>query len=337
MKKIIRSICLFRNNATQKDVSTLEQLKNAFEEKGFVVQTLRLCSPTMDLLGLENEINNENVLLSVGKLSTSQAWEKLNDFYQTKNMSFNLELAKENLNPNHVNVLFEIIKNSPSKTFNFTYTFNNASSSPFFPSAVYEKDGFAIGLQPTDLSEDVESLGEWFDNMLSVWKEIDTIGSEHEGYLGIDSSVAPLFEGGSSLINLIKRVGMSFPDSVLTNTYTRITKFIKEANPKPVGLNGLMFPALEDFELAEEYEKGNFSLERNVFLSLHSGLGIDTYPIGVDESKEKVLKVMQTVKALSNKYSKPLAIRFVSDGQAKIGQMSEFKNQYLKDVKIRPI
>ena len=28
--------------------------------------------------------------------------------------------------------------------------------------------------------------------------------------------------------------------------------------------------------IAEEYEKGNFSIERNVYLSLHSGLGIDT-------------------------------------------------------------
>jgi uncharacterized protein (UPF0210 family) len=98
-----------------------------------------------------------------------------------------------------------------------------------------------------------------------------------------------------------------------------------------------MFPCLEDFELALEYEQGDFSIERNLFLSLHSGLGIDTYPIGIDESPEKVLNVLKLTQALSNKYKKPLSIRFVSDGKAKIGDRTDFKNQYLKDVKVKAI
>lgn len=117
----------------------------------------------------------------------------------------------------------------------------------------------------------------------------------------------------------------------------KITKFIKEENPHPVGLNGLMFPCLEDFELAEEYEKGEFTVERNVYLSLHSGLGIDTYPIAFDEKIERVVEILRLVQGFSNKYNKPLSARFVSDGKAKVGEKTDFQNQYLKDVVIRSL
>jgi uncharacterized protein (UPF0210 family) len=130
---------------------------------------------------------------------------------------------------------------------------------------------------------------------------------------------------------------MTFEQSVTTDIYTRITKFIKEQNPKPVGLCGMMLPCAEDFELTAEYEQGNFSIERNVFLSLHSGLGIDTYPIGVDEKPERVLEILKLLQALSNKYYKPLSARFVSDGKAKIGEYTDFQNPYLKDCIVRSI
>ena len=139
------------------------------------------------------------------------------------------------------------------------------------------------------------------------------------------------------MISFIKKLFTSFDESILTDTYLKITKFIKNENPKSIGLCGLMFPCLEDFELADEYEKGNFSVERNIFLSLHSGLGIDTYPIGIDEDIRKVTNILKTVQGLSNKYKKPLSVRFVSDGKSKIGEKTDFKNQYLKDIVLRKL
>jgi uncharacterized protein (UPF0210 family) len=98
-----------------------------------------------------------------------------------------------------------------------------------------------------------------------------------------------------------------------------------------------MLPCVEDFSLAEEYERGNFSIERNLFLSLHSGLGIDVYPIGLDEDRGRVGEILSLIKGLAEKYNKPLAARFVSDGRAKIGQKTDFRNQYLKDIVIRAL
>ncbi len=116
-----------------------------------------------------------------------------------------------------------------------------------------------------------------------------------------------------------------------------ITKFIKKENPNPIVLCGLMLPCLEDYDLAKEYENGNFTMERNIYLSLHSGLGIDTYPVGINESPQKILEILKLIQALSNKYKKPLSARFVSDGKAKIGEKTDFQNQYLKDVIIRSL
>jgi uncharacterized protein (UPF0210 family) len=130
---------------------------------------------------------------------------------------------------------------------------------------------------------------------------------------------------------------MTFEQSVTTDMYTKITRYIKEQNPKPIGLCGMMLPCAEDFELTAEYEQGEFSIERNIFLSLHSGLGIDTYPIGVDERPERVREILKLLQALSNKYQKPLSARFVSDGTAKIGDKTNFQNQYLKDCVVRPL
>ena len=139
------------------------------------------------------------------------------------------------------------------------------------------------------------------------------------------------------MIGFIEKLGYNFTESTTTDIWTRITNFINDENTNSIGLNGLMLPCLEDFELADEYEKGNFSIERNIFLSLQSGLGIDTYPIGINENPERIQNILEIVQSLSNKYNKPLSIRFVSDGKSKIGEKTSLNNKYLKDVMIRKL
>jgi hypothetical protein len=234
-------------------------------------------------------------------------------------------------------LVFDIIKTKPKKTFNFSYTFANVFSSAFFPAANFERNGFSIGLQPTDLAEYATDLHTWFLRMKEVWEEITEIFAGQPDFLGIDSSIAPMYAGKGSLVNLMKRIHGGFSESVTTDSYTRISAFIKNENPKPIGLCGLMFPCLEDFELSDAYEAGNFNIERNIFLSLHSGLGIDTYPIGIDEDPERIRLILNLLLAFAKKYHKPLSARFVSDGSSRIGEFSDFRNPYLRDVVIRPL
>ena len=336
--RIVRTICYFKNSPSENTSAVLNEISQKLSKHEFEIQTKRVCSPMIDkVIELENKLTSESFLLSAGTIGLYVAEERIGELLSTKDVSFNLDLTAETINEIHSNLLFEIIKINPKKTFNFTYVFNNKPQTPFFPSASYSQDGFSIGLQPTNLSEGCKTLSEWLEKVRESWQEIYDLFKNDEDFLGIDSSIAPLFTGKSSLLSFIKRLGYDFSRSVTTDIYLQITKYISENNPKPVGLCGLMLPCLEDFDLANEYEKGNFSIERNTYLSLHCGLGIDTYPMGVDESLERVTEILSLIQNLSNKYNKPLSVRFVSDGKSQIGDRTDFKNQYLKDVVIRKL
>ncbi|MFH0831181.1 MAG: DUF711 family protein [Parcubacteria group bacterium] len=337
MNKIIRTICLFTEGITAQDIEKLRELSRLLEKNNFSIQTKRICLSDYKTQINDKELSDKGILLGLGEQTLERLNENFADFLKSKNKAINLDLSNENITTEHADILFKIIDNKPDNTFRFTYGFNLPVSSPYFPSAKFGQKGFAIGLQPTDLSENCKSVAEWLEKMKIVWEEIDLLLKSVDGYLGIDSSIAPLFQDSSSLVNFIKRLGLNFSHSATTDIYTTISKFIKENNPKPIGLCGLMFPCLEDFELAKEYEKGNFNIERNIFLSLHSGLGIDTYPIAVNQNKERVIEILKLVQQLSNKYKKTLSVRFVSDGKAKIGEKTDFKNQYLKDVIVREL
>lgn len=328
--KIIRTIGLFSAAPGQKDLGKLKQLKEKAVAAGFEVQTLRLISKGLGFKEFEAKIGDDTVLLGLGTVDYQKALDNLKELSQTKRVFFNVASTEPGL-------LFELIKGQPENTFHFTHVFNNPDSSPYFPSSNYVKDGFSVGLQPTDLSEGCESLDEYLTKLKAAYQELMSLFGKEQDFLGIDSSIAPLFEGKSSFVNLVRRLSGEFRGAVTTDFFVRITNFIKQNNPKPVGLCGLMLPALEDFELAAEYEEGEFSIERNIFLSLHSGLGIDTYPIGIDEKPERVEQVLRLLQALAAKHNKPLSARFVSDGKAKIGDKTGFKNQYLKDVTVRSL
>jgi hypothetical protein len=335
--KVVRTVCLFTDQPSEEALARLEHLSVALASRGFSVQTQRMCSTDIPGVFEMDRRTDKPVLFSIGRQTYGRALSILPEFLAAKTVNFNVDLTSEQIEVRHTDLLSRVIRENAGKTFNFTYAFNNVASSPYFPSASYDTDGFTVGLQATDLSEGCNTIQEGLDRMKAVWSELDAICSSEEGFLGIDTSIAPLFAGRGSLIDFIKRTGRDFSRSVTTDVYLRITRFIHEAYPKKVGLCGLMFPCLEDFELAAEYEQGNFSIERNAFLSLHSGLGIDSYPVGVDERPEKIAEVLTLVQGLSNKYQKPLSARFVSDGKASIGQLTHFGNPYLKDVVVRPL
>ena len=336
-QKIVRTICYFDVTPGTRAIECLDDVARRLQEHDYLVQTKRVCTSNMELKFYNRDFVGSDVFLGAGSLTLASAQNQLEDFYQTNNLSFHIDLTGNHIQAAHIELLFDIMQNKPDKTFNFAYVFQNSPSSPYFPAAHYHQQGFAIGLQPTDLSEGCDSLHAWLDRMRRVWHEINDLFKHDTAFLGIDASIAPFAEGHSSLIHLINRLGFSFPASVTTDIYVTISDYLRQHNPRPIGLCGIMFPCLEDFGLASEYEKGRFSVERNIYLSLHSGLGLDTYPIGMDEKPSTLLPILRLLQGLSKKYGKPLSARFVSDGQACIGDRTHFGNPYLKDVTLRPL
>lgn len=151
--------------------------------------------------------------------------------------------------------------------------------------ASYTGNGFSVGLQSTNLFQAGDSLQRWLDKQAQAWQTLCGALNDEPQFLGVDTSVAPLFDAarGGSLVALLRdmaeRENVDAPrdgdwlHAVTTSPLLlRLTSALK-AFPRATGLCGLMFPCLEDFELAAEYEKGHFTIERNIFASLHSGLG----------------------------------------------------------------
>lgn len=334
-ERIIRSLCYFSDAPDTAVAERLHDLGGRLEEAGFTVQTRRLCGGAGNITAL-GELCDDHLPGCLGTLDRDAASSVLDGFLGSEHLFMNLDPGG-GVVEDDVDFLFRLIRTRPAKAFQFAFTFNNAPSSPYFPSAQRGRDGFSLGLQPVNLAAGCTSLEPWLGRMRDVWEDLCSLLDTENDFLGIDSSVAPLDGGDGSLVRFIKQLHGSFNASATTDTWLRLSSFIKEHNPRPVGLCGVMLPCLEDNDLAEEYEKGEFPVERNIYLSLHSGLGVDTYPVGMDESQERILEILRTLHGLSNKYNKPLSARLVSDGRAKIGERTNFNNPVLKDVVVRPL
>ncbi len=334
--RIVRTVCWFSRDPDPTVEQNLRAVAATLLDAGFEVQTLRICCPVSDLRELPAAFPAGDILLTPGSIPFGSLESALPALCASPRLFLNCDLTHEVIGPAHGAALLAMAHGNPEATFRFTFTFQNAPSSPYFPSASYLRDGFAVGLQPTNLAEGCRSQEEWLQRMRAVWEELAQL-LDQPAFLGIDSSVAPLFEGPGSLVKLVRELGPGFDRAVTTDFFLRITSFLARANPRPVGLCGLMFPCLEDFELALEYEQGRFSIERNLFLAMHSGLGIDTYPFGVDEEPARVAEVLSLVQGLARKHSKPLSVRLVTDGRTRIGERTDFRNPYLRDVTIRAL
>jgi hypothetical protein len=95
MSKIIRTICLFSNQASVQEIEKLEEISQILTEHGFLVQTKRIClhnyQPQID----DGELLNKNILLGLGGQTSEQLKENLTDFLQSENKAINLDLTNE--------------------------------------------------------------------------------------------------------------------------------------------------------------------------------------------------------------------------------------------------
>lgn len=334
--RIVRSLCAFTDRLDPALPARLDTLAARLTDAGFTLQTQRICVTGHGIAEVEQAYGGAGLYLSVGGLDRQQTATQFDAFLAADNVAFNLELG-DAVEAGDGDWLQRIIRERPEKGFSFAYTACNAPGSPFFPSASWAGNGFAIGLQPTDLAAGCATLDAWLARLATTWDELVALFDDTSGFLGIDGSIAPLFDGPGSLLGHIARWHGPIERAATSDTFLRITRFLQTRNPRPTGLNGIMFPCLEDFVLADDYARGAFDIERNLFLSLHSGLGIDTYPLGIDEPPARVEELLRLLHGLATKYDKPLSARFVSDGRARIGERSDFGNPFLKDVILRPL
>lgn len=336
--KIIRTITYFADAPYSILLRRCRGIKAALESMGYQVQTLRVVVRQASLRELQRDWSGEkDFFWSVGGLSLEQAERAADDFMAwDMPLFFHVECPEQPAS-RHVDLWWRLAKERAERTFRFSYVFANAADSPFFPAAAGKKRGFALGLQTPDLAEGCELPSDWLARMSDCWKELHERFASEPDFLGIDASIAPMGAGAGSLVGHVERWYGSWDAAVLSNFFVRISRYIKNQNPCPVGINGWFFPCLEDAGLARLYEQGGFSTERNLFLSMHCASGIDTYPVAMDESPERMLHILQLTHALAYRYEKPLSVRWVCDGKNGLGQRTELNNKYLQEVVLRPL
>src|SRR5579864_6748393 len=117
--KIIRCLCYFTNELNAKSLSKLEELRTILENQEFEIQTKRICTNAKKFESLR-DFDSGLLMLSLGTLSYDEIQSQLAEFYTTNNVSFNIDLTEEYIEERHIQILFDIIKKAPGKTFNFT-------------------------------------------------------------------------------------------------------------------------------------------------------------------------------------------------------------------------
>ena len=133
MKKIIRSLCWFAETPEITGIpNRLNEIEDTLNERGFLIQTKRVCFNKTRVEDLREWEKTDALYLSVGTLDFRSLKRQLADFLHAGNVSLNLDLS-DGAAADHVDVLLRIIREAPAKTFNFSYTFHNRPSSPFFP------------------------------------------------------------------------------------------------------------------------------------------------------------------------------------------------------------
>lgn len=174
--KIIRTICSFTSEPSIKTLKFIDEIGEKLTKKGYEIQTKRICSKPIDVvLQLDKKYADGTHIFSAGSLSAEKIKTNLEKILKAKDTSFNLDLTNKQITNSDVEILFNIISLNASKTFNFTYVFNNKPQTPFFPSASYVNDGFSVGLQPTDFSENCKSLDEWLNKVKKSWEEVHNL------------------------------------------------------------------------------------------------------------------------------------------------------------------
>ena len=222
---------------------------------------------------------------------------------------------------------------------------------PFFPGSYHTGFGhqFAIALQSANVvaaafknASDLQTARQKLTDALAgsafdIQSQAERIDRDTGwAYVGMDLSPAPLKDVsiGAALENLTAQpVGSS---GTLTAAAT-VTAAIKDVKVKQTGYSGLMLPILEDSRLAQRWSERNISLDALLSYSAVCGTGLDTVPLPGDVTEERLDLIIGDMASLAFKWHKPLSARLLPVAGKSAGDMTEFDDPFLVNVKVQPL
>lgn len=353
------------NNA----ISFLKKSRQAFLDKGYEVQTVRISTQNLhelvsdkptertieQLERIDKILVENNVVLAIGELISENQYDSelanwtVKLINSTSNISFSIPISsvQNGIHDKSIKTAAEICRalsensDGGEANFRFTTSANVPAGTPFFPAAFHQgENSFAIGLEYPNVITRIFKVSNWenaesnLKNELEiVMKPIEQLAYKMETsewkYDGIDTSPAPGLD--ASIGEAIETLTKKpFGGSTTLSASAIITKVIKNLEIKTTGYSGLMLPVIEDKVLAKRATEEYFNVKDLLLFSSVSGTGLDVIPIAGNTSLETIEGVYRDVAALSLRYfNKALSARLFPIPGKEVGELVEFENPHL--------
>lgn len=234
--------------------------------------------------------------------------------------------------------------------FRFAAAANVPPNVPFFPTAyagAANIPAFAFATEAADLAVDAftaaHNLNDAQTRLVTALEtngaRLDAWGKQLEQasgvrYAGIDFSLAPYPDEGTSLATAIERLtgarfgtrGTLFAASFVTDTL-RLAKFTR------AGFSTLMLPMLEDWTMARRSHENLYTLDSLLLYSTVCGTGLDTIPLAGDSTVPEISALLLDLAALAVKLDKPLTARLVPVSNLRANESTQFNFEYFANAR----
>jgi uncharacterized protein (UPF0210 family) len=220
---------------------------------------------------------------------------------------------------------------------------------PFFPASYHRgKTSFSLALECSDLfveafrgANDLNTAEKLLKRILErEFRKIEKTAkrlarTQKIHFNGIDVSPAPGITRRESLVRAFEQLGLgAFGAPGTLSIASMITRVLKSLAVKTCGYSGLMLPVLEDHGLAQACSKNMFDVDTLLAYSAVCGTGLDCIPLPGAISVKKLSAILLDVATLAIRLKKPLSARLFPAPGKKPGAMTHFKSPYLVNCKI---
>jgi uncharacterized protein (UPF0210 family) len=250
--------------------------------------------------------------------------------------------------------ILRVAQRSPHSqgTFAFAAVAMPAVGTPYSPGSyhVNEAGRFSIGLQSANVVAEVFARSggnatlatrELTAALAAHARDVHRIAAAIEQrtglkYWGLDPTPVPLKdESIGAAMEAFHGTTFGSPGT-LTAAYV-VTEALKELPGPRVGYSGLMLPVMEDTRLAQRWNEGAISLDALLAYSAVCATGLDTVPLPGDVTEAQLTRIIGDVAVLAFKWKKPLNARLQPVHGRVAGEMSDFDNPYLTNVRLQPV
>jgi hypothetical protein len=231
--------------------------------------------------------------------------------------------------------------------FRFAALANCPPGIPFYPASYHRgQTCFMIALESGDVLQRVltrrldlaTAQQRLASTMAMEYRKVEKIARRLERahgvlYKGIDTSPAPSIGRRGSVALAIERLLQGgFGAPGTLAVAGMITSVLQSIEVRRCGFSGLMLPVMEDFGLAGRI--GDLHIDTLLACSAICGTGLDCVPLPGDIGQGRINKILLDVATLASRMNKPLSARLLPMPGLVAGDMTRVDSPYLINCRI---